>query len=47
MCRKEVEEPLKVVRHVLERLDLSLNEAKTNIVDATQGSFNFVGSRFR
>jgi len=38
-----VEEPLKVVRHVLERLDLSLNEAKTHIVDATQASFNFLG----
>ena len=43
MCRKEVEEPLKVVRHVLERLDLSLNETKTHIVDATQASFNFLG----
>lgn len=43
MCRKEVEEPLKVVRHVLERLDLSLNEAKTHIVDASQASFNFLG----
>jgi RNA-directed DNA polymerase len=43
MCRKEVEEPLKVVRHVLERLDLNLNEAKTHIVDATQASFNFLG----
>jgi RNA-directed DNA polymerase len=43
MCRKDVEEPLKVVRHALERLDLSLNEAKTHIVDATQASFNFLG----
>lgn len=43
MCRKDVEEPLKVVRRVLERLDLSLNEAKTHIVDATQASFNFLG----
>jgi RNA-directed DNA polymerase len=43
MCRKDVEEPLKVVRHVLERLGLSLNEAKTQIVDATQASFNFLG----
>lgn len=47
MCRKDVEEPLKVVRRVLERLDLSLNEAKTHIVDATQASFNFLGLRFR
>jgi RNA-directed DNA polymerase len=43
LCRKDAEEPLKVVRHVLERLDLSLNEAKTHIVDATQASFNFLG----
>ncbi|MBK8114235.1 MAG: maturase [Candidatus Accumulibacter sp.] len=32
-----------MVRHVLERLDLSLNETKTHIVDATQASFNFLG----
>ena len=43
MCRKDVEEPLKVVRHVLERLGLSLNEAKTHIVDATEANFNFLG----
>jgi len=43
MYRNDVEEPLKVVRHVLERLGLSLNEAKTHIVDATQASFNFLG----
>lgn len=43
LCRKDVEEPLKVVRHVLERLGLSLNETKTHIVDATQTGFNFLG----
>jgi RNA-directed DNA polymerase len=43
MCRKDVAEPLNVVRHVLDRLGLSLNEAKTHIVDATQASFNFLG----
>ena len=42
MCRKDVEEPLQVVRHVLDRLGLSLNEAKTHIVDTTQASFNFL-----
>lgn len=47
LCRKDVEGPLKVVRHVLERLDLSLNEAKTHIVDATQASFNFLGFAIR
>jgi RNA-directed DNA polymerase len=43
LCRKDVEEPLKVVKHVLERLGLTLNEAKTHVVDATQTSFNFLG----
>nr|WP_232210531.1 group II intron maturase-specific domain-containing protein [Nitrococcus mobilis] len=43
LCKKGVEEPLKVVRHVLERLDLSLNEAKTHIVDANEASFDFLG----
>jgi RNA-directed DNA polymerase len=47
MCRKEVEEPLKVVRQVLERLGLSLNESKTHIVDATQDSFDFLGFAIR
>ena len=43
MCRNDVEEPLKVVRHVLARLGLGLNEAKTHIVDATEASFTFLG----
>ena len=43
LCRKDVEEPLNVVRHVLNRLGLSLNEVKTHCVDATQASFNFLG----
>ena len=43
LCRRGVEEPLQVVRHVLERLDLSLNEDKTRIVDASAASFNFLG----
>ena len=42
LCKQDVEEPLKVVRHVLERLELSLNETKTHIVDANQNSFNFL-----
>ena len=43
LCRKGVDEPLKVVRHVLDRLGLSLNEAKTHIVDATETGFDFLG----
>lgn len=43
LCKQGVEEPLMAVRHVLERLDLSLNEAKTHIVDTTEASFDFLG----
>jgi RNA-directed DNA polymerase len=43
LCRNDVEEPLKVVKHVLDRLGLTLNEAKTHIVDATQASFTLLG----
>ena len=47
LCAKGVEEPLKVVRHVLDRLGLELNEAKTQIVDATEARFNFLGFSIR
>ena len=47
LCKRGVEEPLKVVRHVLERLELSLNEAKTHVVDATEASFDFLGFTIR
>lgn len=47
LCRRDVQEPLNVVRHVVERLGLSLNETKTHIVDATQASFNFLGFAIR
>jgi RNA-directed DNA polymerase len=43
LCRRGVEEPMQVVRQVLERLGLTLNEGKTRIVDARQASFDFLG----
>jgi RNA-directed DNA polymerase len=43
LCNDGVEEPLNVVRRVLGRLDLTLNEAKTHIVDATETGFDFLG----
>ncbi len=42
-----VEAPFEVVRHVLRRLGLSLNETKTRVVDATEKSFNFLGFALR
>jgi hypothetical protein len=46
-CAGTVEAPLQVLRQVLERLDLSLNETKTRIVDAQEASFDFLGFSFR
>ena len=47
LCKKGVEEPLKVVRQVLDRLGLVLNETKTHIVDAREASFDFLGFTIR
>ena len=47
LCKGAVDAPLGAVRHVLDRLDLTLNETKTRIVDARQESFNFLGFAIR
>ena len=47
LCAGKVDAPLSTVRHVLGRLDLTLNESKTRIVDARQESFNFLGFAIR
>lgn len=47
LCKGKVDEPLAAVRYVLDRLDLTLNESKTRIVDARQESFNFLGFAIR
>jgi RNA-directed DNA polymerase len=47
LCKRGVEEPLKVIRHVLDRLGLTLNETKTHIVDAKEAGFNFLGFTIR
>jgi len=46
-CAENVETPMKVLRHVLGRLDLSLNESKTRIVDTHEESFDFLGFGFQ
>jgi hypothetical protein len=45
-CAGNVEAPMQVLRQVLERLDLTLNETKTRIVDAQSESFDFLGFQF-
>ena len=47
LCAGKVDAPLDTVRQVLDRLDLTLNETKTRIVDARQESFNFLGFAIR
>ncbi len=47
LCGGTVDAPLAMVRQVLERLDLVLNEHKTRIVDARQESFRFLGFEIR
>lgn len=43
LCGKGSEQPMAVLRQVLERMGLTLNEAKTRVVDAYQGKFDFLG----
>lgn len=47
LCGGTVDAPLSMVRRVLDRLDLTLNESKTRIVDARKESFNFLGFEIR
>ncbi len=43
LCAGSVDPALATVRQVLDRLELTLNENKTRIVDARKESFNFLG----
>lgn len=47
LCKGKVDAPLARIRHILDRLDLTLNESKTHIVDARQDSFTFLGFELR
>jgi len=47
LCRGKVDAPLATVKRVLGRLDLTLNETKTHLVDARKESFNFLGFEIR
>ena len=43
LCRRGTERPMAMLRYVLERLGLSLNEAKTQVVNARKDRFRFLG----
>jgi RNA-directed DNA polymerase len=43
LCARDTDKPLSMLKHVLERLGLTLNEVKTNIVNAWDTSFDFLG----
>lgn len=47
LCRKDVARPLDTIRRILERLELTLNESKTKIVDAHVEPFRFLGFELR
>ena len=43
LCRRGTEQPKAVLQGILGRMDLQLNEAKTQVVDAHQEMFSFLG----
>ena len=43
LCRQDVATPLSIIRTILGRLELELNESKTRIVDANKEGFSFLG----
>jgi RNA-directed DNA polymerase len=46
LCRNQAGKALEVARGILRRMKLTLNEEKTRLVDATRGSFDFLGYTF-
>jgi group II intron reverse transcriptase/maturase len=47
LCRQGTDRPMEVIQKILKHLGLTLNAAKTHIVDVTQGSFDFPGFEIR
>lgn len=47
LCRGGTEQPMAVLRQILERMGLSLNETKTQTVNAFEGKFDFLGFEIR
>jgi retron-type reverse transcriptase len=47
LCAKDTERPLSMLKYLLDRLGLLLNETKTKTVDAWVESFDFLGFEIR
>ena len=47
LCARETESPLSMLKYLLERLGLELNETKTQIVNAWAQDFDFLGYEIR
>lgn len=47
LCARETERPLSMLKYLLERLGLKLNETKTQIVNAWAQDFDFLGYEIR
>ena len=47
LCRGKTDKAMTVMRQILERLGLTLNEEKTRVVNAFDGEFDFLGFTIR
>lgn len=47
LCAKGTARPLAMLKHILNRLELTLNEVKTTVVNAWEESFGFLGFEVR
>ena len=47
LCKGRVDAPMQMVKMVLDRCDLRLNEKKTSVVNAHKDGFDFLGFRFQ
>jgi len=47
LCAKGTAKPLAMLRYILDRLELTLNEAKTKVINAWDESFGFLGFEVR
>jgi len=47
LCKGKIDAPIQMVKMVLDRCELRLNDQKTKIINAYQDSFDFLGFRFQ